>query len=55
MMDFAATMSGCTIFGKVDLGKGQIPMHAKGICIITPFGLYGFLRMGFGLCNAFNA
>jgi hypothetical protein len=57
MMDFATRMSGCTIFGKVDLGKGyhQIPMHAKDICIITPFGLYEFLRMGFGVRNAGNA
>jgi hypothetical protein len=54
MMDFTARMSGCTIFGKIDLGKGcnQIPMHAKDICIITPFGLSEFLHMGFGLCNA---
>jgi transposase InsO family protein len=59
MMDFAAKMSGCRIFSKVDLRKGyhQIPMHARDIAkmaIITPFGLYDFLRMGFGLRNAGN-
>ncbi len=33
MMDFAAKMSGCRIFSKVDLCKGyhQIPMHARDI------------------------
>ncbi len=59
MMDFATKMSGCRIFSKVDLRKGyhQIPMHARDIAkttIITPFGLYEFLRMGFGLRNAGN-
>jgi hypothetical protein len=58
-MDFAAMMSGCIIFSKVDLRKGyhQIPMNANDICkssIITPFGLYEYLRMGFGLRNAGN-
>jgi hypothetical protein len=58
MMNFAAKikLSGCRIFSKVDLRKGyhQIPMHARDIAIITPFGLYEFLRMGFGLRNASN-
>jgi hypothetical protein len=56
MMAFAAKMSGCHIFSKVDLRKGyhQIPMHARDIAmtaIITSFGLYEFLKMGFMLHN----
>jgi len=59
MMDFAQRMSGCTVFSKIDLRKGyhQIPMHPGSIqktAIITPFGLYEFLRMGFGMRNAVN-
>jgi hypothetical protein len=59
MMDLAARMSGCTIFSKVDLRKGyhQIPINTKDKCktaIITPFDLYEYLRMGFGLRNAGN-
>jgi hypothetical protein len=60
MMDFAAKMSGCRIFsigGPLRKGYHQIPMHARDItksAIITPFGLYEFLRMGFGLRNAGN-
>jgi hypothetical protein len=58
MMDFSARMSGCTIFS-TDLRKGfhHIPIHAKDTCkaaILTPFGLYEFLHMGFDLCNAGN-
>ncbi len=58
MMDFAAKMSGCCIFSKVDLRKGyhQIPMHARDIAkmaFITPFSLYEFLRMGFGLSRQY--
>ena len=59
MMDFTAKMSGCRYFSKVDLRKGyhQIPMNAADIpktAIITPFGLYEYTRMTFGMRNAGN-
>ena len=48
------------VFSKVDLVQGyrQIPMAAEDIpktFIITPFGLYEFLRIPFGLKNAAQA
>jgi hypothetical protein len=57
MMDFSSRVAGCSIFTKIDLRKGyyQIPMHPAGIlktAIITPFGLFEFLRLTFGLRNA---
>jgi hypothetical protein len=56
-MDFTARVSGCTVFSKVDLRKGyhQIPMHTADIpktAIVTPFGLYEYTRMTFGMRNA---
>ncbi len=59
MADFAERLEGCVFFSKVDLQKGyhQIRMHAADIpktAIITPFGLWEFLRMTFGLRNAGN-
>ena len=57
MLDFADWLSGCTVFSKIDLRKGywQVPVHSNDIsktAVITPFGLYEFLRMAFGLRNA---
>jgi len=59
MMDFSERLEGCVIFSKIDLRKGyhQIKMHAADIpktAITTPFGLFEFLRMTFGLRNAGN-
>jgi hypothetical protein len=53
----AACLYGCRVFSKLDLGKGylQVPVAAGDIAntsIITPFGLFEFTRMPFGLHNA---
>ena len=57
MMDFQSRMQGCRVFSKVDLRKGyhQIPMNEEDIpktAITTPFGLFEFTRMTFGMRNA---
>jgi hypothetical protein len=59
MLDFAHVAAGCSIFSKIDLRKGynQIPVHPDDICktaISTPFGLFEYTRMPFGLRNAGN-
>jgi hypothetical protein len=59
MLDFAARAAGCTHFSKIDLKKGyhQVPMNAADIpktAITTPFGLFEFTRMTFGMRNAGN-
>ena len=55
--DFAAGLAGCEVFSKIDLVKGyhQVPVRAEDVpktAIATPFGLFEFVRMPFGLKNA---
>ena len=55
--DLTSRLAGCTVFSKLDLRKGyhQVPVRPEDVAktaIITPFGLWEFLRMPFGLRNA---
>jgi hypothetical protein len=57
IQDLSLRLSSCTIFSKLDLQKGyyQIPIQEGDIHkteVITPFGLWEFLHMPFGLRNA---
>ena len=57
IQDVTANLKGTNIYTKLDLVKGyyQIPMAPSDIqktAVCTPFGLYEFLRMPFGLKNA---
>ncbi|CAL1683860.1 unnamed protein product [Lasius platythorax] len=57
IQDFTYHLAGCTVFSKIDLVKAyfQIPVAEEDrhkTAITTPFGLYEFNRMPFGLRNA---
>jgi hypothetical protein len=57
MMDFTSRLAGCSFFSKIDLRKGyhQIPVNPQEIpkkAITTPFGLFEYFQMPFGLRNA---
>lgn len=57
IQDFAQNLAGSICFSKIDLKRAyhQIPLNPLDIpktAIITPFGLYEFTVMVFGLCNA---
>jgi hypothetical protein len=57
MLDFAAKEAGCTVFSKIDLRKGyhQIPVNPEDVqktAITTPFSLFEYKQMPFGLRNA---
>ncbi len=57
IQDFTANLAGCTVFSKIDLVKGyhQVPMAESDIpktAICTPFGLFEYIFMPFGLKNA---
>jgi Reverse transcriptase (RNA-dependent DNA polymerase)/RNase H-like domain found in reverse transcriptase len=53
----SAKLSGCSVLSKLDLKKGyyQVPVAEEDIpktAVTTPFGLFEFCRMPFGLRNA---
>ena len=57
LADFSSQLEGCSVFSTLDLKNGylQVPLEKSAVpktAVITPFGLFEFLRMPFGLKNA---
>ena len=57
IQEFGSQLAGAKIFSRIDLTKAfhQIPVRPEDIpktAIITPFGLFEWVRMSFGLKNA---
>ena len=57
MQDLNSRLAGCKVFSKLDLVTGyhQVPVAAADVpktAVITPFGLFEYLYMPFGLKNA---
>lgn len=57
IQDCATSLHGSRIFSTIDMKKAflQIPVHEDDIpktAVVTPFGLFEFMRMPFGLCGA---
>ena len=57
LQDFSQNLHGSQIFTKIDLVRAfnQIPVHKDDVektAVITPFGLFEFIFLPYGLCNA---
>jgi len=57
IQDLSSRLHGCTVFTTIDLVKGyhQVPVAEADIpktAIITPFGLFEYVKMPFGLRNS---
>lgn len=57
LSDCTALLDGTSVYSKIDLKKAyyQVPINPDDIektAIITPFGLFEFIFMSFGMCNA---
>ena len=57
LADFSSHLDGCSVFSTLGLKNGylQVPLEQSVVpkmAVITPFGLFEFRRMPFGLKNA---